>query len=140
MSKKIRIIIADNHPLIRKSLVNILNKEPDIEILCTVNNGNEAVHQALELVPDVVIMGISMPLCSGPRATSLIKKKYPSIRVILLGFLIRGHELQQARQAGVNRCLLYNATVNEILDAVYNRKITSSSYVRRYFHQHGHNN
>ena len=68
-SKKTRIILADDHPLLRQALRSVLEKQPDLEVIAEAGDGEEAVKLATELVPDVVIMDISMPKLNGLEAT-----------------------------------------------------------------------
>jgi DNA-binding NarL/FixJ family response regulator len=82
--KKITILIADDHPLFRKAVRDILEKEPNFAVLAEADNGEEAVRQAVQIVPDVVIMDISMPLLNGLEATRQITTQCPAIAVLVL--------------------------------------------------------
>ena len=117
--EKLKVLIADDHPLIMQTLVNMLQTEPGIEIVGTVTDGNEVVTQTLQLKPDVILMDMNLPHISGRQATLLIKRQYPAVQVILLSGSFREDELLEAHQAGAERCLLHSATVHEVLDAVY---------------------
>jgi len=81
---KIRILLADDHPLVRQALRNIIEKEADLEIVDEVGNGREAIEQAIELKPDVVIMDISMPEVNGIEATKAIKAQCKDIAILVL--------------------------------------------------------
>ena len=83
-SDKIRILIAYDHPLLRQALKNVLEKQGDFEVVAEAGDGEEAVKLAGELLPDIVIMDISMPRMNGLEATKLIKMKYPEISVLVL--------------------------------------------------------
>jgi len=84
LKEKIRIIIADDHPLICIALKKILGECDDIEVVAEVNNGKAAVQAAVELVPDIVILDISMPIINGLEATRLIKTRCPDVLVLVL--------------------------------------------------------
>jgi NarL family two-component system response regulator LiaR len=81
---KIRILLADDHPLLRQALRNILEKQADFEVVAEAGDGEEAVRLATELMPDVVVMDISMPKISGLEATRQIKEKSPNIIILVL--------------------------------------------------------
>jgi len=83
-SQNIRIILADDHPLIRDALKNVLLKHADLEIVGEANNGEQAFELTCELNPDVVIMDISMPKMSGLEATRKIKNQCPKVAVLIL--------------------------------------------------------
>lgn len=82
--KIIKVLIADDHPLMCDSLKSHLENEENIEVIATADNGEEAVKLALKLVPDVVIMDISMPILNGIEATRQIKSMNPKIKVLVL--------------------------------------------------------
>ena len=79
-----RILLADDHPLLRQALRNVLEKQDDFEIVAEAGDGEEAVRLATELIPNVVIMDISMPKINGLEATRQIKEKCPHIAVLVL--------------------------------------------------------
>jgi chemotaxis response regulator CheB len=71
-SEKTRIMLADDHPLLRQALRDVLEKQPDFEVIAEAGDGEEAVKLATELLPDVVIMDISMPVLNGLEATFIL--------------------------------------------------------------------
>jgi len=81
---KIRVLIADDHPIVRMALRTIIGKETDIEVVGEAENGKQAIDLVEQLVPNAVIMDISMPCLNGLEATRQIREKYPEIRVIVL--------------------------------------------------------
>jgi len=82
--KTISIILADDHPLLREALKHVLERESDFRVIGEAGDGEEAVRLATELVPDVVIMDISMPKINGIEATRRIKERFPRIAVLAL--------------------------------------------------------
>lgn len=82
--KKIRVLIADDHQVVREGLTSVLESKGDIEVVGLAADGREAVQRARELAPDVVIMDISMPNMNGVEATRQIKKESPQIGVVVL--------------------------------------------------------
>ncbi len=90
-----RILIADDHALVRRGLHAILESHPDWEVCGEARNGTEAVQRAIELQPDVVVMDISMPGLSGLQATRLIREALPETEVLILT-MHESHEMVQA--------------------------------------------
>jgi DNA-binding NarL/FixJ family response regulator len=84
VNQKTRIILADDHPLLRHALRNVLEKQPDIDIVAEAGDGEEAVKLVSELAPDLIIMDISMPTLNGLEATKLIKAEHPDTAVLIL--------------------------------------------------------
>ena len=81
---KITIMLADDHPLLRQALRNVLDKQEDFDVIAEASDGEEAVKLATELVPDVVIMDISMPKLNGLEATRRIKERCPTVVILVL--------------------------------------------------------
>lgn len=82
--KKIRVVIADDHPLIRTALRSFLEREPDIEVVGEAGDGSEAVKLVDQLAPDIVILDVSMPVMGGIEATKRIKMSNPLTSVLVL--------------------------------------------------------
>jgi len=83
-NKKIKVLVADDHPLICFALKKILEEHSDIAVVAEVGDGEAAVTAALELSPDIVIMDITMPVLNGLEATKQIKAKFPGILILVL--------------------------------------------------------
>ncbi len=80
----INVLMADDHPLFRKALRDVLEKQPDFKVIAEVGDGEEAVKQTMKLMPDIVIMDISMPVLNGLEATRQIKARCPTVAVLVL--------------------------------------------------------
>ncbi|HUO29928.1 MAG TPA: response regulator transcription factor [Bryobacteraceae bacterium] len=82
--KKIKVVVCDDHALFREGVKTILNAQPDMEVVGEAGDGKDAVKLALRLVPDVVLMDISMPVLKGFDAVRRIRKARPSVKVLIL--------------------------------------------------------
>ncbi len=115
---KIRVVVVDDHTLIRQGIVGLLNSQPDIEVVGEAGDGHEALAAAIELVPDVLLMDISMPGMSGLAATAEVKARRPDVHVLILTIHDREDYLFQALRAGASGYVLKGADVQDLLAAV----------------------
>jgi DNA-binding NarL/FixJ family response regulator len=118
MTEEIRVLVADDHSVVRAGLVKILGAEPDIKVVGEAGDGLEAINKAPEVNPDVILMDIFMPRCTGLEATAAIKEKNPDARVLILTVSEQEEDLLQALRFGAQGYLLKSATTTEIVDAV----------------------
>ncbi|GHH68498.1 DNA-binding response regulator [Streptosporangium violaceochromogenes] len=114
----IRVLIVDDHALIRRSLEMALTAEADIEVVGEASDGQEAVELADRLTPDVVLMDVRMPRRSGIEATREIKTSVPSTRIIMLTVSDEEEDLFEAIKAGATGYLLKNVQLDEVPEAV----------------------
>lgn len=114
----IRIILADDHPMLRQALRNVLEREPDFEIIAEANDGEEAVQLATQMIPDVVIMDISMPKLNGLQATREIKVKCPSIDILVLTVHSDSEHILSILQAGAGGYLTKSVYGEELVHAI----------------------
>src|SRR5258707_1343917 len=82
--EKIKVILADDHTVVRQGLKALLEAEPDITIIGEADTGRQALRLTLKLLPDVVVMDVAMPLLNGLEATRQIMKEVPATRVLIL--------------------------------------------------------
>jgi two-component system, NarL family, response regulator NreC len=116
--KKIRILIADDHGIVRKGLRLQLEQNTDFEVVGEATEGREAVRMAEELLPDVVIMDIAMPNLNGIQATTQVVKKNPQIGVIILSMYSDETYLMRTLAAGAKGYLLKDSADVDLHRAV----------------------
>jgi DNA-binding NarL/FixJ family response regulator len=124
---KSKILIADDHAIVRDGLQALLEAQGHYRIVATAGNGREAVRLSRELKPDLVIMDISMPELNGIEATEQIRQTHPEIRVLMLSMHSGPEHIFQALKAGARGYLLKESAGKELLQAV--QAVTSG---RRY--------
>ncbi|MDH4209070.1 MAG: response regulator transcription factor [Anaerolineae bacterium] len=117
-SDTIRVVIVDDHDMVRRGLSAFLKAKPDLELVGEARNGREALLVCERVQPHVILMDLVMPEMSGAEATLAIRERCPGVRVIALTSF-QDHELvQQALQAGAISYLLKNVSANELADAI----------------------
>jgi signal transduction histidine kinase/CheY-like chemotaxis protein len=114
----IRVLIADDHAVVRDGLARVLNQEPDIEIVGEAADGQAAVEQARALSPDVILMDLSMPRLNGVEATRRIHEEYPEIRIIGLSMFEEAERAQAMRNAGAVHYLSKSAPTVDLTAAI----------------------
>jgi two-component system, NarL family, response regulator NreC len=150
VSKPIRILIADDHTIVRSGVRLLLEAEPDIEVVGEALDGNQAVELAASLNPDVILMDIAMPGMDGLEATRLIKTRFPEIQVLVLtmhrsdeyffeileagasGYLLKGADtsdlVKAVRFVHRGEVFLYPTMAQKLLREFFNRSLPGSSY------------
>jgi two-component system, NarL family, response regulator LiaR len=118
MMEKIRVILADDHALLRQGTAEILQHEPDIEIVGHAEDGAQAVKMAQRLHPDIIIMDVRMPVLSGVEATRQIRKELPAIQVLVLTAYDDDQYVFSLLQAGASGYLLKTAPASELIKAI----------------------
>ena len=116
--KKIRILIADDHAVVRVGTRRILEQEPDLEVVAEAADGEEAVRQATSLKPDVAIIDVAMPKLDGIQATKQIKSVCPAIAVLILSAYDDDQFVFSLLEAGAAGYLLKSVRGSELVDAV----------------------
>jgi two-component system response regulator NreC len=115
---KTRILIADDHDVVRSGLKGLLQRVPTLSVVGEAANGEEAVRLAERFKPDIVIMDISMPVLNGIEATRQIKTAQPEVKVIILSVHEDEEYAYQILRAGASGYLLKNASKQDILAAI----------------------
>jgi DNA-binding NarL/FixJ family response regulator len=118
MTRTIRILIADDHTMVRQGLSQLCNAEADMEVIGQAADGQEACRMASLVEPDVVVMDINMPVLNGVQATRCITKKNPDVRVIILTMYRQDQHVFEAIKAGARAYLLKDADSDELLRAI----------------------
>ena len=114
----VRVLLADDHTLFRKGIRTLLEQMPDIEVVGEAAGGQEAVERARELVPDVILMDIKMPVISGIEATRAIVQENPHIGVILVTMFDDPESVFSGMRAGARGYVLKEAEPDELRRAI----------------------
>ncbi|MCK9486218.1 MAG: response regulator transcription factor [Dehalococcoidia bacterium] len=117
-SSHIRLLVADDHALLRQALRMLLEAQPGLEVVGEATNGRDAVEAAERLAPDVVLMDMVMPGLNGIDATRQIVKRSPSTRVLILTAYLEDERLLQALRAGASGYVVKNSDMEELLLAI----------------------
>jgi two-component system response regulator NreC len=115
---KIRILLADDHTLIRSGIATLLKTNKDFEIVGEAADGEEAVEKTKQLRPDVLIIDLSMPKLSGIEATRIIKKNYPDVNILVLTMHESEEYVYQIVKSGAGGYVLKSAGKEELLAAI----------------------
>src|SRR5215469_15805524 len=116
--KRIRILLADDHPVVRQGFKLILAEQPDMEIVGEAGNGREAVELAQTLKPDVAVMDVAMPELNGIEATRRLLEALPHARVIALSMHKDSVYVREILRAGARGYLLKDAVAGDLVNAV----------------------
>ena len=114
----IRIIVADDHRIVRNGLRTLLNSEPDIEVIAEAENGRKTVQMVRELLPDVVVMDVTMPDLNGIDATRQILAEFPQVKIIALSMHHHEQFVTGMLMAGASGYLLKDCSVEELTAAI----------------------
>jgi len=118
LGNKIRIILADDHRIVREGIRSLLEKSDDLEVIAEAENGREAVQMAKELNPDVILMDIAMPQLNGLEATLQIKRDCPAVKVLALTIHEDEEYIRQMLASGAMGYITKYAATEELVQAV----------------------
>ena len=118
MKSKIKVLIADDHTIVRIGLTTLLNAESDIEVVGEARNGEMAVKEALRLAPDVVVMDLMMPKKDGAEATAELHERLPSAKVIILTTFGASDGIAHALESGAAGALMKTADDAAIVSTI----------------------
>jgi len=118
MEKRLTVLLADDHTIVRQGIAKILDSEPDLKVIGEASNGREVVHMVKELNPDVVLMDIAMPQLNGIEATRQIKKIHPRTKIIILSMHSHERFISEVLHLGASGYLLKDSTAADIVRAV----------------------
>lgn len=128
MNNKLRIVLADDHAVIREGLRALINAQPDMEVIGEAGDGRIAWQKAGQLKPDVVVMDFTMPDMNGAQATERLKRDHPEIKILALTAHENRGFLQQLLQAGASGYLLKRAASEELIRAI-RTVVTGATYL-----------
>ena len=114
----IRVLIADDHAVVAEGLRHLVEAESDIEVVACVGDGREAVQQARDTQPDVVLMDLSMPELNGADATRAILQRDPRCRVIVLSMYAQREYVRRALKAGAAGYVVKRSAAKELVEAI----------------------
>jgi DNA-binding NarL/FixJ family response regulator len=114
----IRVILAEDHTIVRKGLRSLLEGEEDIEVIGEAGNGKEAITLVEQKKPDIVVMDIGMPELNGLEATRRIKKKFPQTKVLILTMHTNEEYVFEILQAGASGYIVKKAAPTELVSAL----------------------
>jgi DNA-binding NarL/FixJ family response regulator len=115
---RIRVLTADDHPLLREGIAAIINNQPDMILVSQANTGREAIQMHREHRPDVTLMDLRLPDMSGIESMLAIRAEAPGARIIILSTFDGDVEIQRALQAGANGYLLKSLPQKQLVEAI----------------------
>ncbi|MEW6158390.1 MAG: response regulator transcription factor [Verrucomicrobiota bacterium] len=115
---KLRLLLVDDHPLVREGIRASLESRPDFEIVAQAGNGREAVERARVLQPDLVLMDISMPGLNGLEATKLLLKECPGVAVLILTVHDNQEYILEVMKSGARGYVLKDSSPEELIHAI----------------------
>lgn len=118
MAEKIRILVADDHPVVRDGLVAILSTQTDLQVVAEAGDGEEVLERVGQTQPDVVLLDLEMPRLDGVATLRRLKESYPETRVIIFTAFDTDERILAAVQAGAQGYLLKGAPRGEVFNAI----------------------
>jgi DNA-binding NarL/FixJ family response regulator len=115
---KIRVLLADDHTILRDGIRALLDDEDDMEVIGEAEDGQSTVKMVAQLQPDVVVMDIAMPLLNGLEATRQIQRDYPQVKVLILTMHENEEYIRQVLAAGALGYVLKDAAARDLLGAI----------------------
>ncbi len=122
----IRIVVADDHPVVRFGVRNMLQNEPGFDVVGEAEDGDDAITQTLELEPDILLLDLAMPRLPGLEAMRAIMAKSPRVKIVLLTSTISVQQIIEALQIGARGIVLKDSVVGDLGQAL--RAVTSGDY------------
>lgn len=118
MPKPVRILLADDHTIVRQGLARLLEEQQNFKVVGEAVNGQDAVEKAEKLKPDIIIMDIAMPRMNGIEAAKRIRKQMPETKIIILSMYSHEHYIHELLECGVSGYLLKDSGGQDIIKAI----------------------
>ena len=117
-SQPIRVLLVDDHTMVRRGLATMLRVFDDLQLAGEAESGEAAIGLCAEVLPDVILMDMSLPMMDGATATRAIRKQFPQIQIIALTSFKEGKVIKQALEAGAIGYLLKDVSADELVEAI----------------------
>jgi two-component system NarL family response regulator len=117
-ARPIRIVVADDHPVVRQGLAAIIESQPDMTVVASAADGDEAVRAFREHRPDVALVDLIMPGLDGAEATAAIRREFPDANVVVLTTYAGDEDIYRTLQAGARAYVLKDAPSDELLEVI----------------------
>jgi NarL family two-component system response regulator LiaR len=117
-SKPIRVMLVDDHTMVRRGLATFLKVFDDLQLVGEAENGETAIQLCAEVLPDVILMDMVLPVMDGATATRAIRQQFPQVQVIVLTSFKEGELIKNALEAGAIGYLLKDVSADELVDAI----------------------
>jgi two-component system nitrate/nitrite response regulator NarL len=118
MKRRIKLLLVDDHPVVRKGIVSCLSQHEHLQIIGEAADGREALRKARELLPDIILMDIDMPHMNGLAVTELLRKELPKLKVLVLSMHSNTDFVLRIIQSGARGYILKDATTDELVKAI----------------------
>ena len=118
VNEKIRLVIVDDHPLVLDGLVSRLERSQQVDVIGRASNGKEAIEVVEDVMPDVVLMDINMPVMNGIDAAEIFKEKFPTVKLLVLSMHDDREYVMNMARAGAKGYVLKSASADEMLMAI----------------------
>ncbi len=118
MDQKQRILLVEDHTLLRQGLCSLLSTDPNLEVVGEADNGKDAIRLAGTLSPNLILMDLSMPGTNGTESIREIKKRYPGAKILVLTVHMAEEYIREALHAGADGYVLKHATCDELILAI----------------------
>src|SRR5271170_5785939 len=118
MPDAIKVLIADSHPLVRVGVRDVLQANPKMHVVGEVEDGDETITETLDLLPDIVLLDLTLPRRPGLEAMRAIMSSQPQIKILLLNRQIRAQHIIEALQIGARGIALYERLTTDLQPAI----------------------